>query len=57
MHRVVEEAADAGAAHPGRFRFEVEDLADEAGFPQQAAVAASNSPSMPSEKALVDAMS
>ena len=38
MHGVVEEAADAGGAHAGGFRFQIENLSQQAGFPEQLAV-------------------
>ena len=38
MYRVVEEAADACAANSSCFRFQVEILADHAGFPEKVAV-------------------
>src|SRR5688500_607541 len=38
VHRVVEEAADAGRAHAGGFGFEVEHLSEESGLPEEAAV-------------------
>ncbi len=38
MHRVVEEAADAGGAQADGLGFEIENLCDRAGFPVKAAV-------------------
>ena len=38
MHGVIEETADAGGAHAGGFRFQIENLSQQAGFPEQLAV-------------------
>ena len=38
MHRIVEEAADAGAGNPGRRRFQIQHLTDQPRLPEQAAV-------------------
>src|SRR6266850_3299577 len=38
VHRIVEEAADAGRAHAGRLRLEVQHLPDRARLPEQAPV-------------------
>ena len=38
VHWIVEEAADAGRAHAGRFSLEIERLADGARFPVQPAI-------------------
>src|SRR5688572_7311686 len=39
VHLIVEEATDAGGAHAGCLRFQVEHLPDQAAFPEQPAIA------------------
>src|SRR5467141_1087710 len=39
MHGIVEETADASGSHALGFGFQVEDLPDHAGFPEQMAIA------------------
>ena len=43
MHRVVEKTTDTRAAHPMRFGFQIQTLADQAAFPKQMPVSPSAS--------------